>query len=371
MNALVLVSDAFGGRGGIAQYNRHLLRALCEYPGMQRVIAIPRVVTYALEEMPPNLEYRTDAAGGKTRFVLRSVVAALLAPRIDLLICSHISLLPVAYLLKLILRCKLVAVIYGIEAWSPLPHRVANYLCRKLEAFIAIRRVTAKLFCAWTHLDGAKSYYLPNCIDESQYGPGVRRPDLEKRYGTQGKTVIMTAGRLDSSPLERNKGFDEILEVLPMLRKRVPNLAYLIVGDGEDKERLLLKARELEVNDLVVFTGYVPESEKADHYRLADVYAMPGSNPIFDRYPYRFVFLEALACGVPVVGCRLEDAEEQRDPVSRMIIQVDPTSKAEITQGIVRALERPKNTIQEVPGVFYFPRFKAQFHEIMVDVLSS
>ena len=41
MNALVLVGDAFGGRGGIAQYNRHLLRALCEYPDMQRVIAIP------------------------------------------------------------------------------------------------------------------------------------------------------------------------------------------------------------------------------------------------------------------------------------------------------------------------------------------
>jgi len=32
MNALVLVSDAFGGRGGIALYNRHLLKALCEYP---------------------------------------------------------------------------------------------------------------------------------------------------------------------------------------------------------------------------------------------------------------------------------------------------------------------------------------------------
>ncbi len=109
MKALVLVGDAFGGRGGIAQYNRHLLRALCEYPGMQRVIAIPRVVTYALEEMPPNLEYRTAAAGGKARFILRSVITALLAPKIDLLICSHINLLPVAYLLKLVLRCKLLA----------------------------------------------------------------------------------------------------------------------------------------------------------------------------------------------------------------------------------------------------------------------
>ena len=277
MNALVLVGDAFGGRGGIAQYNRHLLKGLCEYPGMERVIAIPRVMTYTPEKMPGNLEYKTVAAGGKIRYVFLSLMTALSAPKIDLVICSHLNLLPVAYVLKLILRCKMIPVIYGIEAWNPLPHRIANYLCRKLEAFIAIRKVTARSFCAWAGLGHAKFYYLPNCIDDSQYGIAPRRPDLEKRYGTRGKTVIMTAGRLDTSPFERNKGFDEILEVLPTLRKRIPNLLYLIMGDGDDKDRLSRKAGELGVTDLVAFTGYVPEGEKADHHRLADVFAMPAS----------------------------------------------------------------------------------------------
>src|SRR5204862_2313859 len=129
---------------------------------------------------------------GKALFMVQPHLAAIVAPRIDLLICSHISLLPVAYLLKLILQCKLVAVVYGIEAWKPLPHRIANYLCGRLEAFIAIRKVTAKLFRAWAHLDSAKSYYLPNCIDNSRYGVAPRRFDLESKYGTKGKTVIMT-----------------------------------------------------------------------------------------------------------------------------------------------------------------------------------
>jgi len=48
----------------------------------------------------------------------------------------------------------------------------------------------------------------------------------------------MTGGRLD----ERNKGFDEVLEVLPELRKRIQNLVYLIMGDGKDEERLAEKA---------------------------------------------------------------------------------------------------------------------------------
>src|SRR5690242_6695999 len=135
MRVLVLVSDAFGGRGGIALYNRHLLRALCEFPEMERVIAIPRVMTYAPEEMPRNLEYKTSALGGKLRYVLSSLTAAFSTPKVNLVICSHIYLLPVAYLLKAILRCKMVLVVYGIEAWNRTPHRIANYLCGKLESF--------------------------------------------------------------------------------------------------------------------------------------------------------------------------------------------------------------------------------------------
>ncbi len=369
MRVLVLVTDAFGGRGGIALYNRHLLRALCELPGMESVIAIPRVMTYAPEEMPRNLEYKTAALGGKARYVLLSLMTAFSVPKVDLVICSHINLLPIAYFLAAILRCKMIPVIYGIEAWNPTPHRISNYLCGKLEAFIAIRKVTAKLFCAWTQLGHAKSYYLPNCIDNSQYGIAPRRPDLEKRYGTRGKTVVMTAGRLDTSPFEKNKGFDEILEVLPVLRKRVSNLVYLIMGDGDEKERLVRKASELGVKDIVVFTGYVPEKEKADHYRLADAFAMPGSNPMFDRYPFRFVFLEALACGVPVVGCRLENSEEQQDPDSQLIIQVDPTSKSEIAEGILKALSRPRGNVEIGLETFFFSRFRARLCDIVADIL--
>jgi len=111
--------------------------------------------------------------------------------------------------------------------------------------------------------------------------------------------------------------------------------------------------------------------EKADYYRLADVFAMPGSDPGFDRYPYRFVFLEALACGVPVVGCRLEDPWEVNDPGSRLIIQVDPNNKDEIIEGILTALTRQKGILTSRLERFYFGGFKAKFHEIITDIISS
>ena len=63
--------------------------------------------------------------------------------------------------------------------------------------------------------------------------------------------------------------------------------------------------RDLDLNSRVVFTGFIPESEKADHYRLADAYAMPSWGEGFG-----FVFLEAMACGVPVVASAIDGGKE-------------------------------------------------------------
>lgn len=369
--ALVLVSDAYGGRGGIALYNRNLLQALCAYPDMERVVAIPRCIFYDLEIMPPNLHYRVDAVGGKLRYLYACVRTLFLEPHFDIIICGHLHLLPFGRLLGLFYRCCVVPVIYGFEAWTPTRHRIVNHLCRTLDSFIAMRKLTARRMIAWAKLPHENYYYLPNCIDKSKYGIQPKSKVLLERYGIAGKTVIMTTGRLDAIAYDERKGFDEVIEVLPALKEKIPDLVYLIMGDGDDQNRLTQKAKALGVQDVVLFTGYVPDAEKADHYRLADVFAMPGSNPAFDRYPYRFVFLEALACGVPVVGCRLEDPLEINDPDSQLIIQVDPNNKDEIIEGILTALSRPKGVIQPCLEKYYFDSFEGTLHKIVKDVLAK
>jgi phosphatidylinositol alpha-1,6-mannosyltransferase len=369
ISVLVLLIDAYGGRGGIASYNRSLLRALCEHPRVERVLAIPRTVSYEMEPIPDKLDYRLDSLGGKLRYLWACTRTALTHRRFDLIICSHIHLLPIATLLGLVYRCPVVPIIYGIDAWMT-TRSLVRHLSRRLSSFISIRRLTARRFIEWAGIPHERYHYLPNCIDESIYRVRPRRADLVERYGLSGKTVVMTAGRLDTGH-DFHKGFDEMLEVLPELRKRIPGLAYLVMGDGEDRGRLEDKAKRLGVADITVFTGYVPEADKADHYRLADVFAMPGSNPEFDRYPFRFVFLEALACGVPVVACRLEDPSEMNDPESRLIIQVDPNSKEEIIEGVLAALSAPRGGPR--PGIekFYFGAFRDRLHRILTEVVSG
>lgn len=372
MRAIALVSDAYGGRGGIALYIRNFLKALCAYPGMREVVAMPRSITYDLEEMPANLFYRTESAGGKLRYLIMCLWLTLFGKRADLIVCGHLHLLPFAWLLRLRHHCPVVLLTYGVEAWTPTPHYIVNHLCRKLDFFMSIRKLTAHRLKQWACIEDAKVYYLPNCIDETQYGTAPKRADLLTKFDLNGKKVVMTTGRMDSNGFDSRKGFDEVLEVLPELRRQVPDIAYLIVGDGEERQRLEQKAKDLGVTDIVRFSGYVTNSEKADYYRLADVFAMPGSNPIFDRYPFRFVFLEALACGVPVVGSLLEDESERDDADAKaLIIQVDPNDRTDIIRGILEALTRCGKGVSPAMKEYYSPAFHDRLHDYLSEIVGG
>lgn len=365
MRALVLVSDAFGGRGGIALYNRHFLRALCSHPALQEVVAIPRVISYDMEEMPKNLIYEFSASRSILYFLWACLKQMWQGRDYKFIICGHLHLLPIAFFLKFFFRCPVIPLTYGVEAWTPTSRKLTNYLASKIDRFITIRKLTGNRFRKWANIQNSSFLYLPNCIDDTAYGIGAKRDDLIEKYDIQGCRVVMSAGRLDSGHIDKNKGFDEMLELIPELRRELPTLRYLIVGDGDDKVRLQQKSVDLEIDDLVVFVGYIPENQKADYYRLADVFVMAGSNPIFDTYPFRFVFLEALACGIPVVGCRLTDENERNDFLAnKLVFQVDPNNQSDIRRGILDALASGTG-FKEGIDYFYYSSFENTLHEYL------
>jgi phosphatidylinositol alpha-1,6-mannosyltransferase len=361
------------GRGGIALYIRHFLRAVASFRNVDSVVVAPRHISYALEQMPSNLtQLGWAAAGGLPTFALAAARLAARPRRADLIVCGHLHLLPFARALQLRHRCPLLPIIYGIESWQPTEHRAVNRLCRDLRGFVSIRRLSAERLIEWSGMRDKHYYYLPNCIDETAYGLGPKRADLVEKYRLAGRRVVMTAGRLDGSPREQLKGFEVVIRALPLLSETVPNVSHLIMGDGDDLPRLKELARSLRVADRVVFTGYVGEADKPDHLRLADVFAMPGSHPQFDTYPYRFVFLEALACGVPVVGSRLEDAEEAADPDAReLIVQVDPHDCKDIVRGILAALTRSGRGISPALARYTYSAFEKKAHAILAEVLEA
>ena len=197
---------------------------------------------------------------------------------------------------------------------------------------------------------------VPNCIDTAPYGPGPKRDDLLTRYGLQERTILLTLSRLSAD--EQYKGHDEVLEVLPDLAKEVPDIAYLICGDGDDRPRLEAKAHRLGVADRVVFAGYIPDREKADHYRLADAFVMPGRGEGFG-----IVYLEAMACGIPVVASQPTPA---RKPcvMAKLGVVVDPDDIVSVKRGILHALQTPRG-VPEGLDYFAVSRFRERWHQVV------
>ncbi len=367
MTLLALLTDAYGGQGGIAKVNRDLLAAVVQHDAVDRVIALPRVIPGAVEGVPEGVDFREEAAGGVGSY-LRALGEAMVAGGYDGVICGHLHLAPLAALAAARGRVPWFLIVHGIEAWGPpywpatqgaVASAVTRTAVRRANAFVAVSNLTRRRFAERMGLPVERGTVVPNSVDLSDFGPGPKREDLLDRYGLQGRTVLMTLARL--SPHERYKGLDEVIDALPALADDVPDIAYLICGGGDDRARLEAKAEALGVADRVVFAGYVPEEEKADHYRLADAFVMPGRGEGFG-----IVYLEALACGVPVVASSA-DASREAVREGMLGVVVDPDDQASIREGILDALRQAKG----VPdGLDYFSqaRFAERWQAVVDEI---
>jgi glycosyltransferase involved in cell wall biosynthesis len=354
---LVFNTDAFGGFGGIAKYNRDLLTCLCSFPGVRDVVVLPRLAPSTTGVLPEGLRLRTGAHGGKLRYGLASMRELATFRGFDAVVCSHIHLLPFAYVAAKRFRCPLVLFIYGIDAWEPSRRREVRAFAHRVDAVVSISRETLDRFRRWAPVPENRCHVLPNAFTQEDFSAGPKSPELVARYGLEGKRVLMTLGRMAAT--ERYKGFDEVLEQLPWLLEREPYLAYLVVGDGTDRPRLEAKAAGLGLPGRIVFTGRIPEEEKADHYRLADVYVMPSYGEGFG-----FVFLEAMACGIPVVASKVDGSREAvRDGLLGEL--VDPADPVQVREGILAALAKPRGVVPDGLSYFAFERFEERTHAFL------
>ena len=325
-----------------------------------RVVALPRVLFEKSPAVPQNLDFRKQSAGGKVRYVIESL-KAVTRERFDVVICSHINLLPIAAAAAAAQRVPLLLVVYGIEAWKP-PRGLAAKLVKRASAVVAISEYTKRRFLEWSGVESSRVHVIPCCVNMKRFVVGPKRDDLLRKYRLRGRTVMLTVARLAGK--ERAKGIDEVLESLPAIAREIPNISYLIVGDGPDRERLEEKALSLGVSNRVVFAGFVAEEEKVDHYRLADAYVMPGRGEGFG-----IVYLEALACGVPIIASSLDASAEV--VLNRSFGRVvNPDRPAELKAACVDVLAE-NNGIRDVPrelALFSFARFKARWNWLFTEM---
>jgi len=358
---LALITDGYGSLGGISRFNRDLIEAICDYKATQSLTVFPRIIKEEIKEaLPHKLTYHTTGTQGKIDFIVNIIKNIFIDNKYDLVICGHINLLPMAWIASKITKAPLALIIHGIDAWHPTQSSITNRLIKKVDKLICVSELTINRFCEWSSFPKEKTFILPNCVELSDFTPGNKSEMLLEKYNLHNKKILLTLGRLDS--FERKKGFDEVLEILPSLLKTIPNLVYLIAGDGPDRKRLEEKSAMLDIKDQVIFTGFIDENQKAALYRLADAFVMPSQGEGFG-----IVLLEAMASGIPVMASKLDGSSEALRQ-GKLGILVNPNNLEDVKNGITETLNRPKG----IPdGLDYFSKqnFKARVHELIANIL--
>jgi teichuronic acid biosynthesis glycosyltransferase TuaC len=106
--------------------------------------------------------------------------------------------------------------------------------------------------------------------------------------------------------LVARKRHADVVRALWLLRERHPQLRYLIVGDGPEREPLARLAGELGVADRVELTGQLPREEALARARAGHVFVMPSVDEAFG-----VAYVEAMAAGLPAVGARGEAGPQE------------------------------------------------------------
>jgi phosphatidylinositol alpha-1,6-mannosyltransferase len=139
-----------------------------------------------------------------------------------------------------------------------------------------------------------------NGVDPQRFRLQPRRTDLVRRYRLEGRFVFVCVCRLI-----QKKGVDHTIRAFEQVIARHPDSRLLIVGKGPFEPELKALVRQVSLEETVTFAGEVADAELPAHYALGDVFVMPNrAMADGDTEGFGLVFLEANACGVPVIAGR-------------------------------------------------------------------
>jgi len=219
--------------------------------------------------------------------------------------------------------------------------KLSRYLLRRVQIRYALGSA-ARVFTVCQDLKRAATdlgispdhvEVVPNGVDLAKFrrvDQGSARSELGLPVGCP---IIISVGGL----VER-KGFHRVIEVLPALRRQFPGLTYVVVGgpsvEGNYEPELRRMVDELELRDAVVFAGPQPHDRLHLWLSAADLFCLATSNEGWAN-----VFLEAMACGLPVVTTRVGGNEEVV-PSEEYGLLVGFGSSGELHDALARALQR-------------------------------
>lgn len=156
-------------------------------------------------------------------------------------------------------------------------------------------------------------------------------PDRYLKADRKPEQRLVFVGRLAAV-----KGVAVLLRAMVEVKTRFPNVHLTLIGDGDERPALEALARELELEETVVFAGARTQAQVAETLSQSDVFVLPS---FAEGVPV--VLMEAMASELPVVATRIAGISELVEDGTAGFL-VPPGSEAELVAAITRLLENPE-----------------------------
>jgi phosphatidylinositol alpha-1,6-mannosyltransferase len=244
----------------------------------------------------------------------------------DATLSMHLVASPAAAAIKRALGVP-VAQYFHAEEIGARP-RLAAFAAAHADVAIAVSDYTAGLVRA-TGAAGANIEIIPNGVELP--------PDVTPTFAE--RPTLLTVARIQ----ERYKGHDVLVRALALVRAKVPDVQWVVLGDGGLRGEIEALARSYGVADAIRFLGSVSDEQRNAWLRRTRLLAMPSRLPAggFAGEGFGIVYLEAGAYGKPVVAGNVGGAlDAVLDGVTGLL--VDPLDQLALAEAITRLLLDPE-----------------------------
>lgn len=350
MKVLVLATEV-AGRGGVQYAGRLFAQALASRGAALTVVSV--LDRDADAERLELSGLRLLGAGGDRRKASFLAAKTALSERFDRVLVMHLNLAPVTlvpgFFRGAALRAawprpasggaRALGVIHSLEAWTPLsPVRRAGVTrVGSAGRWVSVSdhsRRTAIAHNPWlAKLDyGVLHLGLLPTEDKAEVGRA------ETSIGTlPDHPFLLVIGRMSRS--EGYKGHEELVRAWPEVRRSRPDLSLAIIGQGDDRDRLVGLARDLGIlahspRDIGVhFLGGVDEHTKQMALSTAAAFALPARGEGFG-----LVYLEAMRAGRPVLA-GVDDSAKEIVLDRQTGRTIDPRRPDEVVRGVLEVTD--------------------------------
>jgi len=233
---------------------------------------------------------------------------------------------------------RIVALTHGHEVWWsrlwPFTIAIAR-IGRAVDALTYLGEFTGgEISKALDSNSAAKLVRIAPGIDTEHFTSRSDAKELRESLGLGSKKVIVSVGRL-----VHRKGQDVLIESMPEIIKTIDDVHLLLIGEGPYKQELEKRIKNLGLANRVTFVGRVQYADLPRYICVGDVFAMPSRSRLagLEVEGLGIVYLEASACGLPVIG-GISGGAPDAVLQGETGFSVDGRSAHEVAEAIVRVL---------------------------------